>query len=63
METRKIVNFLVDADSESSKFATRKWRVISDQNHTDNGEGNDNGTTIKFETNFIKLNLCDYSDA
>ena len=67
METQKIVNFLVDADSESSKFATRKWCVISDQNNTDNGEGNDNGndngTTIKFETNFIKLNLCDYSDA
>ena len=51
METRKIVNFLVDADSESSKFATRKSRVISDQNNTDNGEGNDNGTTIKFERN------------
>ena len=51
METQKIVNFLVDADSESSKFATRKWCVISDQNNTDNGEGNDNGTTIKFERN------------
>ena len=28
METQKIVNLLVDSDSESSKFATRKWYVI-----------------------------------
>ena len=32
METRKIVNLLGDADNESSKFATRKWHVINDQN-------------------------------
>ena len=47
METRKIVNLLGDADNESSKFATRKWHVINDQNYTDYGEGNENGTTIK----------------
>ena len=36
METQKIVNLLGDADNESSKFATRKWYVINDQNNTDN---------------------------
>ena len=36
METQKIVNLLGDANNESSKFATRKWYVINDQNNTDN---------------------------
>ena len=50
-------------DSESSKFATRKWYVINDQNNTNYGERNEDGTTVKFETQVIKSNLCDYSDA
>ena len=29
---------------------------------TDYGEGNQSGTIVKFETNVIKSNLCDYSD-
>ena len=32
METQKIVNFL-NNDNESSKFATRKWYIINDQNN------------------------------
>ena len=48
-----------DPDNE---FATRKWYVINDQNNTDYGEGNEDSTTIKFETKIIKSNLCDYSD-
>ena len=63
METQKIVNLLDDADNESSKFATRKWYGINDQNNTDYGEGNESGTTVKFETKVIKSSLCDYSDA
>ena len=63
METQVIVNLLGDADNESSKFATRKWYVINDQNNTDYGEGNEDSTTVKFETKVIKSNLCDYSDA
>ena len=63
IETQKIANLLGDADNESYKFATRKWYVINDQNKTDYGEGNENGTTIKFETQVIKSNLYDYSDA
>ena len=63
METQKIANLLGDADNESSKFATRKWFVINDQNNTDYGEGNENGATVKFETQVIKSNTCDYSDA
>ena len=61
METQKFVNLLSDADNESSKFATRNWCVINDQNNTDYGEGNESGTTDKFETKVIKSS--DYSDA
>ena len=54
METLKIVNFLGDADNESSTFATRKWYFINDQNNTEYGQGNENEKTIKFETKVIK---------
>ena len=63
MESQKIANLLGNADNVSSKFAARKWYVINDQNNTDYGEANENGTTVKFETQVIKSNLCDYSDA
>ena len=63
METQKVVNLLGEADNESSKFATRKWYVINDQNKTDYGEGNKSGATVKFETKVSKSSLCDYSDA
>ena len=62
METRKIANFLGDADNASSKLATRKWYVINDQGNTGYGEGNEDNTTVKFETKVIKSNLCDSSD-
>ena len=63
IETQKITNLLGDANNESSKFATRKCYVMNDQNNTDYGGGDENGTTIKFETKVIKSNLCDYLDA
>ena len=63
METQKIANLLGDADNESSKFTTRKQYVVNDQNNTDYGQGDENSTTVKFETNVIKSNLSDYSDA
>ena len=62
MEAQKIVNLLGNADSESSKFATRKWDVITDQNNTFCGEGSEDDTTVKFKTKVIKWNLCDCSD-
>ena len=39
METQKIVNLLSGSDNESSKFATRKWYIINDQNNGQYGEG------------------------
>ena len=63
MKTQKIVNLLNDSDNEYSKFATRKWYIINDQNNGQYGRGNENDAIIKFETKVIKPNLCDYSDA
>ena len=36
VRTQKIVHLLNNSDNESSKFATRKWYVINDQNNMDN---------------------------
>ena len=36
--------------------------IINDQNNGKYGNGDENGTTIKFETKVIKSNLCDNSD-
>ena len=32
METQKILNLLNNSENKSSKFATRKWYIINDQN-------------------------------
>ena len=61
--SKDFIDSLGDVDNESSKFATRKWCVINDQDNTDYVEGNESGTTVKFETKVIKSSLCDYSDA
>ena len=63
MENQKIVNLLGDLNNESSKFATRKWYVINNQNNTDYDEENESSTTVNLKTKVIKSNLCDYSDA
>ena len=60
IKTQKIVNLL--NVTESSKFETRKWYVFIDQNNTKYGEGNENDSTIKFETKVIKSSFCSYSD-
>ena len=62
METQKIVNLLNDPDNKTSKFASRKWYIINDQNYGQYGIGNENDSTVKFEAKIIKPNLCDYSD-
>ena len=33
MEIQKIVSLLNDSNNESSRFATRKWYIINDQNN------------------------------
>ena len=63
MESQKIVNLLSNSDIGSQKFTTKKWYIINGQNNRQYGRGDENDSTIKFETKVIKPNLCDYSDA
>ena len=60
MEIQKIINFLIDSSNEESKFATKKWHVIDSQTAKDKHNQNN---SIKFETESIESNLCNYSDA
>ena len=50
METQKIVNLLNGSKNESSKFATKRWYIINDRNNGQYRNGDENGSTIKFET-------------
>ena len=59
METQKIINLLNDSSNEESKFATQKWYVIDSQ--ITKGK-HKQGLLIKFQTETIKLSLCDYFD-
>ena len=63
MERQKIVNLLSNSDIETQKFTTRKWYIINNQSNGQYGRGDENDSTIKFETKVIKPNLCDYSVA
>ena len=63
MEAQKIINLLEEPDDKVLKFATRKWYVINDRNNGQYGLGDENDSTIKFDTEVIKPNLCDFSDA
>ena len=54
METQKIGNLLNDTDN---------LQVINGQNNIQYGNGDETGSTIKFETKFIKPSLLDYSHA
>ena len=58
METQKIVNLLNGSDNENSKFATKKWYVIDSESKGVYSHKNE----IKFLTNSLESNLCDYSD-
>ena len=63
MEAQKIINILEESDDDILKFATGKWYIINDQNNGIYGKGDENDSTIKLNTEVIKPNLCDYSDA
>ena len=49
MENEKITNLLSDVDNESSKFATKIWYVINDQNTTNYSEGNEDSAIVNLK--------------
>ena len=62
MESQKIINLLEHSDDGESKFQTKKWYVINDQNKCQYGKGDQNNSTIKFSTEIVKPFLGDYAD-
>ena len=63
MEAQKIINLLEEYDDDNLKFQTRKYHIINDQNNGQYGKGDENDSTIKVNTEVIKPNLIDFSDA
>ena len=66
MISQKVLELLFNMyknGKSKDKMTTIKWYIINDQNNGQYGRGNENNSTIKFETKVIKPNLCDYSDA
>ena len=58
MEAQKIVNLLNEIDDKKLKFATKKWYTIDSESKGSYTHKNE----IKFLTNSLESNLCDYSD-
>ena len=63
MEAQKISNFLEKSDNDILKLATREWYIINDQINGQYGKSDENFSIIKPNTEVIKPNLCNYSDA
>ena len=61
MESQKIINLLEQFDNDELKFQTKKWYLINDQNNGQYGKGDQNDSTIKFNTEIIKSFLADYT--
>ena len=59
METQKIVNLLNDSDNESSILQQENGTLLMTKTNRQHGRGNENDSTVKFETKVIKPNLCD----
>ena len=61
MESQKIINLLEQFDNDELKFQTKKWYLINDQNNGQYGKGDQNDSTIKFNTEIIKSFSADYT--
>ena len=55
MEAQKIVNLLEESDDDILKFQTKRWYIINDQNNEQYGKGDENDSTVKFNTEVIKV--------
>ena len=58
MEYQKRTNLLDTASNQPSKFRTRNWVEINDENR-----GRYDSNDIKFKNTMLRSNLCDYPDA
>ena len=56
-KAKRSFNFLEPDDKNDKYFQTKKWYIINGQN---NGQYDEN-SAMKFNTEVIKPNLCDYA--
>ena len=59
MEYQKIINLLDNTLNEPTKFRTKNWAELSEE---ECGTYNTN-SQIKYKTTMFRSSLCDYSDA
>ena len=50
-------------DDNDPRFETKKWYIINYLNNGQYGKGDENDSTVKFETDVVKPFVVDYSDA
>ena len=58
MEYQKMADLLDNASNQLSKFRTKNWVEINDEQR-----GTYTGNNIKFKPIMLRSNLCDYADA
>ena len=58
MEYQKIANFLNDGSNKPSKFRTKNWVEIND----DERDVYSPNKQLRFKTSMLRSSLCDYSD-
>ena len=68
MESQKIVNLLDHKDEDhkdenNPRFETRKWYIVNHHNNGNYSQDDDVRSIVKFDTEIVRLFLCDYSDA
>ena len=63
MESQKIINLLDHKDEDDPRFETKKCHIVNDHNNGNYRSGEDVKSIVKFNTEIVKLFLCDYSDA
>ena len=63
MESQKTINLLDHKDKDDPRFETRKWYIVNDHNNGIYSQGDDVRSIVKFDTEFVRPFLCDYSDA
>ena len=54
MESQKIKNLIDHKDEIYSRYQTKKWYVINDQNNGNYTDGNTNDKSIKIDTEVVK---------
>ena len=58
-----IISLLDHKDEDDPRFETKEWYIVNDHNNGNYRQGDGVQSTVKFNTEFVKPCLCDYSDA